>query len=50
VIVEHTAGAPAQVFWRAIGLRLDHRSPGHVGGWKVADVGADLVGLEPSSV
>jgi hypothetical protein len=48
-IVEHVAGAGAQRFWRAIGLRLDHSTPGHVGGWKLAGVGDDWIVLETSS-
>ena len=47
-VIEHAAGAPAQVFWRAIGLRLDH-SEHHIGGWKVAGEGDDWIVLETSS-
>lgn len=49
-IVEHSAGRAAQVFWRAIGLRLDRSVPaGHIGGWTIAARGEDWLALETAS-
>jgi hypothetical protein len=48
-IVEGAAGAPAQVFWRAIGLRLEGPSAGHIGGWRIVSVGDDSIVCETSS-
>jgi hypothetical protein len=48
-IVEHAAGAPAQIFWRAIGLRLKSGEPGHIGGWKIAGVDDDGITAETAA-
>ncbi|MEX0874293.1 MAG: hypothetical protein WD646_10090 [Actinomycetota bacterium] len=48
-IIEQTAGTGAQVFWHAIGLRLDRRSPRNIGGWTLVATGGDHIVLETSS-
>ncbi len=48
-IIEGAAGAPAQVFWRAIGLRLEGTSDGHIGGWRIVSVSDDSIVCETSS-
>lgn len=48
-VVEYSAGELGQVFWRSIGLRLDHSLPRHIGGWRVADAGANWIVLETAS-
>jgi hypothetical protein len=48
-IVEGAAGNAAQVFWRAIGLRLKGPSAGHIGGWRIASEGDDWIVCETSS-
>jgi hypothetical protein len=49
-VIEHAAGAPAQVFWRAIGVRLEPAgSPGCIGGWRIAARGDDWIVLETAT-
>lgn len=48
-VVEHAAGSSAQIFWRAIGLRLDSSQLEHVGGWRIAGQGANWIVLETAS-
>ena len=48
-IIEHAAGTPAQVFWRAIGIRLEPASPSHIGGWRIVALGDDWIVLETAS-
>jgi hypothetical protein len=48
-IIEGAGGARAQVFWRAIGLRLEGPSTGHIGGWRIVSEGDDSIVCETSS-
>ena len=47
--LEDAAGLGGQLLWRAaLGLRL-RRSPSNIGGWTIADRGAEWIRLEASS-
>jgi hypothetical protein len=50
-VIARAAGSSGQFIWRVLlGLRLDSlESPGHVGGWRIAERGPSWIRLEAAS-